>query len=173
MIKDITFIENFWNDDSLFDRLVNEVNWNKEMRSRWTACFGQPYNHTVAEYEFLPMWSEMNQISEAIETTIGFRPNNCLLNYYFDGQSRMGFHADTTIMLEEETGIAILSLGAERIFRVRRIEDKEDRYNYKLPSGSLLYMTNEMQKDWEHGIPRSKVEGSRISMTFRKMNIEV
>ena len=169
MIDGITFIEHFYENTTLYDRLVNEVTWNKDMKSRWTASFGRPYRYNGPEHDFRPMWPEMNQIAAAIEKEIGFLPNNCFLNYYFENLSRMGFHADNTEFLEPDTGIAVLSLGVERIFRVRRIENKEERYNYPLPEGSLIYMTNEVQETWHHGIPKSKVEGGRISLTFRKI----
>jgi len=53
----------------------------------------------------------MNHISHLIREAIGFKLNNCLLNYYENGASRMGFHGDTIKMLEPDTGIAIVSVG--------------------------------------------------------------
>ncbi|MFT5096791.1 MAG: alkylated DNA repair dioxygenase AlkB, partial [Psychrobacter okhotskensis] len=41
----------------------------------------------------------------------GYLPNNCLVNYYLDGSSKMGFHSDDTSQLADGTGVAILSLG--------------------------------------------------------------
>lgn len=38
-----------------------------------------------------------------------------------DGTSSMGYHSDQTDNLEKNTGIAIISLGAERILRFRKI----------------------------------------------------
>lgn len=81
----------------------------------------------------------------------------------------MGFHSDQTDILFEGTGVAIISLGQTRILRFRNIENKEIIKDYPLESGSLFYMTNEVQKEWQHAIPKSNTENGRMSLTFRKM----
>jgi len=115
------------------------------------------------------MSQQMEDICNLLSPTIGFRPNNCLLNYYENGNSKIGFHGDTIKMLEPDTGIAIVSLGDSRIFQVRRKSSPTECYNYVLPSGSLFYMPNDIQEDWQHGVPKVISDLGRISLTFRKM----
>jgi len=82
------------------------------------------------------------------------------MNYYMDGSSKMGFHSDQTDILEEGTGVGIISLGATRILRFRSIEDKSITKDFALPSGSFIYMTNEVQELWQHAIPKSEATAS-------------
>ena len=74
-----------------------------------------------------------------------------------------------SVELEPGTGVAIVSLGAERILRFRRIDDKSITCDYLLPNGSLLYMPPEVQLEWKHGVPAQPETGSRISLTFRRL----
>jgi alkylated DNA repair dioxygenase AlkB len=70
------------------------------------------------------------------------------------------------------TGIAIVSLGAERdiTFQVKR--GTKDEFQYRLPSGSLLYMAADLQQDWRHAIRKQPGTGGRISLTFRQVAID-
>jgi len=62
-----------------------------------------------------------------------------------------------------------VSLGDTRVLRFRRISDKEDKIDYALPSGSLIYMNQEVQALWQHAIPKSQSDQARMSLTFRKI----
>lgn len=100
---------------------------------------------------------------------MNFAPNNCLINYYLDGKSSMGFHSDQTDILVENTGVGIVSIGETRILRFRNSKDKTIIKDFELTSGSFIYMTNEVQDEWQHSIPKSDTENGRMSLTFRKM----
>ncbi|MEK7483115.1 MAG: alpha-ketoglutarate-dependent dioxygenase AlkB, partial [Planctomycetota bacterium] len=96
--------------------------------------------------------------------------NNCLLNYYLDGNSTMGFHSDSSENLLDGTGVAILSLGSERSITYRSQLDKKVNFFYILKKGMLLYMSTQIQKDWVHAIPKQINAGERISLTFRAIS---
>lgn len=155
--------------DTLYKAMVRDVDWDNQIRARKTATFGQPYNYSGIAYQATPMHPLLLPIVDRLKAQLGFSPNNCLLNYYETGQNTMGFHADTTEDLEAGTGIAIVSLGAERTLTFRRTENRDDRRHYVLTSGSLLYMTAETQKYWQHGILAQPNTGGRISLTFRQL----
>jgi len=166
----ITFIKDYIDNKSdLFEILKTTVNWDERMSTRKTASFGKAYNYSQISYPFLEFTSELKIIVEKIHQTLKFKPNNCLINYYLDGKSKMGFHSDQTDILQQGTGVAILSLGETRTLRFRRIENKEIKIDYNLPSGSLIYMTNEVQNKWQHAIPKSVTENGRMSLTFRRI----
>lgn len=157
------------NHKELFELLVTTVNWDGRMTTRKTASFGKAYNYSQMAYphqEFLP---ELEEINGKLETIIGFKPNNCLINYYLDGKSKMGYHSDQIDILESDTGIVIVSLGETRTLKFRNIANSDDYLSYDLPSGSLIYMTQEIQQEWQHAIPKSDTENGRISLTFRQM----
>lgn len=81
----------------------------------------------------------------------------------------MGYHSDQTDILEEGTGVAIVSVGESRVLRFRNIADPGILLDYTLVSGSLVYMTQEVQREWQHAIPKKDTDKGRISLTFRRM----
>lgn len=151
----------------LFDSLLAQVEWDERMRARKTACFGQTYDDSGVNYQVVPMHPLLIPLCDAIERQLGFRPTNCLLNYYDTGRSSMGFHSDATYNLAERTGVAIVSLGAERNLTFRSKADQSLLMDFPLPHGSLFYMTQLTQDFWTHAVRKTETDDARISLTFR------
>ena len=165
-----TYIENFIpNSNTLFHDLLQNIAWDSRMISRLTASFGVAYNYSQISYPFQQMPETMADLCQRINVELNFLPNNCLINYYPNGKSRMGFHSDQTDILAQKTGIAIISLGETRTLKFRKIENHSETVQFQLTSGSLLYMTQEVQKIWQHSIPKSDSENGRMSLTFREI----
>ncbi len=172
-IDGIKYIEHFIDNSTvLFDELEKEIEWDTRMKARLTASFGAAYNYSQITYPYREMPPQIGNLCCRIETRFNFEPNNCLINLYPDGRSRMGFHSDQTDILAENTGVAIISLGAERSLKFRKIGDENQTFNYQLKSGSLIYMMQETQTAWRHSIPRSETESPRMSLTFRKIKVK-
>lgn len=166
----ILHIEHFIkNAQGLFEFLITNVHWDERMTARKTASFGKAYNYSQIQYPYQTFPSELEEINIKLEPVIGFKPNNCLINYYLNGKSKMGYHSDQTDILEDNTGIAIVSVGEARILRFRNMEHPAEILRYELASGSLIYMTQEIQKAWQHAIPKSDTDNGRISLTFRSI----
>lgn len=157
------------NHPALYEQLLAEVDWDERMRARKTATFGTPYNYSGLTYDEAPMHPRLVPVVDRLEQRLGFRPNNCLLNYYPDGESTMGFHSDSEVELVPGTGVTIVSLGAERNITFRRRQDKEGGCSYPLTGGSLLYMPPGLQQEWKHAILQQEGVGGRISLTFRRI----
>ncbi|KAF3883803.1 MULTISPECIES: alpha-ketoglutarate-dependent dioxygenase AlkB [Nostocales] len=155
------------NSHLLFDTLVSKIRWDERIYVRKTASFGSPYNYSNISYESCQMLDELVPVIDRLEKRFGFRPNNCLANYYPNGDSVMGFHSDSLDELIEATGISIISLGAERIITFQNKQDKSNEHNYLLKSGSLIFMPQETQRYWKHGILKQPEALGRISLTFR------
>lgn len=153
----------------LFHLLKDSVNWDTRMKARKTASFGVSYDYSGISYPQTEMLEEIVPLCEKIESEFGFRPNNCLMNYYEDGNSSLGYHSDSSEELEEGTGVAIISLGAERTINYKNKDDQELIVPYKLKSGTLLFMNKKVQDEWLHAIPKMDEAGTRISLTFRKI----
>jgi alkylated DNA repair dioxygenase AlkB len=154
---------------ALYEELVRGVDWDTRMAARKTASFGKAYNYSQIAYPDQPFPDNLERLRRQLIPALGFEPNNCLINYYLDGTSKMGFHADQTDILHPETGVAIVSLGATRILRFKRITDADTVMDYHLASGSLFYMGQRVQEDWLHAIPKSDSDLGRISLTFRRL----
>jgi alkylated DNA repair dioxygenase AlkB len=156
--------------EALFAHLVTSVAWDERMRTRKAASFGVPYNYSGIEWPAAPFPPILLPVLSRVAQRLGQQPNNCLAHYYPNGTATMGFHSDATEDLEPGTGIAVVSLGAGRTISFRSQRDKQRLEHYRLPGGSLLYMTPEMQRDWKHAILASATtDRGRISLTFRRM----
>ncbi|MBY0459328.1 MAG: alpha-ketoglutarate-dependent dioxygenase AlkB [Gemmataceae bacterium] len=153
----------------LFEHLTHAIAWDTRFRARQMASFGLPYNYSGVVWPVSPFPESVGRLLPLVAAEVGFEPNNCLANFYPDGEASMGFHSDATDELAPNTGIAVLSLGAERTITFRR-HDKTASESHALPSGSLLWMCLGMQADWRHAVLADKaVAGGRISLTFRLM----
>ena len=168
-IKGITYIEDFITPAALFAELRDGVTWDERMAARKTASYGRAYNYSQISYPYQAFTPSLEAIVQAIDKLLGFTPNNCLINYYLDGQSKMGFHSDQTDILVNGTGVAIVSVGETRTLRFRNIADRSITHDYPLPSGSLIYMCNAVQAEWQHAIPKSDTDRGRMSLTFREI----
>jgi len=155
--------------ERLFLALRDDIQWDERMRARKTASFGVSYDYSQIAYPQSAMHPALVPVCDMIEAELGFRPNNCLVNYYEDGESSMGFHSDSSERLAENSGVAIISLGVQRPIVYRNKGDKSLEHTYELEAGSLLYMTQEMQLEWLHAIPKMPGAGERISLTFRNI----
>jgi len=155
--------------DALFALLSESTAWDTRMRARWTASFGVPYNYSGVTYPLAPVPEPVAAVMERLAVRVGWRPNNCLANFYLDGASTMGFHADSTDELEPGTGVAVVSLGAERAITFRAAANMSVTGEFPLRCGSLPRMTAELQAGWEHAILRRPGAGGRVSLTFRRL----
>jgi len=164
----VKIIENFVSDpEVLLETLMADVTWESQIKARKTASFGVPYNYSGLSYPARAMHPGLVPIVNKIFVEQGWWPNNCLLNMYSTGSKTIGFHTDDE--LTEGTGVVIISLGAEREIVYRNIRDRTLEVPYPLPCGSFLYMGNDVQEEWLHGLPKLPGAGLRISLTFRKV----
>ncbi len=164
----LTIIDSFIDAaDQLFSDLVASVIWDDRLRARKTASVGVSYDYSGMSYAKVEMHEKLVPLCRLIEKTVGFYPNNCLLNYYLDGESSMGFHSDATEDLQAGTGVVIISLGAERVIAYRNKVNKALEHHYPLKNGCFLYMDQQVQHEWLHAIPKQQHAAARISLTFR------
>ena len=91
------------------------------------------------------------------------------LNLYRDGRDSVAPHNDKLHDLEDGAPIALLSLGATRTMTIRTKQSPRRRLDLDLDSGSVLIMSYETQRHFDHGIPKVRVPiGPRISLAFRR-----
>jgi len=93
--------------------------------------------------------------------------NGCLLNLYRNGNDSISYHKDNEKDMSENTYIAVISVGAERTFKIKNdLTGKVE--NFVLENGSLCVMTPVCQKEYKHGIMKEKgIQTPRLSFTFR------
>jgi alkylated DNA repair dioxygenase AlkB len=91
-----------------------------------------------------------------------------MLNWY-DGQKGhyIGAHRDDTRDLFEDSPIVTISLGQERIFRMRRYKQKDFK-DITFRNGEVIVVPWNTNLEWTHEIPNlKKYDGKRISITLR------
>lgn len=170
MIPGILYISNFKKDaQSIFEYLEQNISWKNEIKSRKTASFGLPYNSSNIKYEHNLIPIELITLMYEIKDLVDFMPNNILLNYYYSGVSRMGFHSDDIGILEKNTGVVILSFGSSRVMRFKN-KSSGDNFDLNIEPGSLLFLSIKNQMDYLHSIlPSENILDKRISVTMRKI----
>jgi alkylated DNA repair dioxygenase AlkB len=182
--------KNFLNSEeatSLLRTLLGKCAWERRKSSfeyavpRDEAYYGDPgTNYTYSRREYMPIaWiPELLSLKHRVEEAtpgaayanlglpkLGY--NAVLCNLYHNGNDSVGLHADS----EPEMGpvIASASLGAERLFRLKRLNGP-GVFAERLPQGSLFIMAGQTQKNFKHEVPKEpEVEQARINLTFRRI----
>ena len=159
-----------------FELLADQIEWQQNkirVYGKWydeprlTAWFGPAYKYSSIEWPEKAMPLFLQEIKNRVEEVAEFPFNAVLLNYYRNERDSMGWHSDDEPEMNQ-TMIASLSLGAERVFKFRHKVTKQ-KLQVKLTSGSLLLMKN-FQENWQHAIDKStKPLGGRINLTFRQI----
>lgn len=160
------------NHEELYDEILRSTAWDERMRVRKTASYGVPYDYGSMRYEESPPFPPfLEELAREVQRLFGYMPNNCLLNYYPDEASSIGFHSDSAQNLEPGTGVAIVSLGSSRTMFFREKKNRSNELSQELFPGSMLFMPLDMQLDWLHAVPKSTSPcGGRISVTLRLVN---
>ncbi len=169
----------------LFELLLQKCPWERRAAffghpvPREEAYYGDPdahYTYSRRRYEPLPWIPELLALKTRVEQAtpaaaytgslpVGY--NAVLCNLYRNGNDSMGLHSDD----EPEMGpvIASVSLGAERLFRLKR-RGGGIVFSERLPHGSLLIMAGDTQKNFKHEVPKEPtVTRPRINLTFRRI----
>jgi alkylated DNA repair dioxygenase AlkB len=170
-----------------FDALRSKCAWERRAASFGHAVprdeayygnFGTHYTYSRRKYMPLPWIPELLALKSRVEeatplaahanpSSPGSLYNAVLCNLYRDGNDSVGLHADA----EPEMGplIAAVSLGAERVFRLKG-KDGTVAFSQRLSHGSLLVMAGNTQKNFKHEVPKEPgVTRSRINLTFRRI----
>ncbi len=163
------------------ERLSAELDWQQEVATIvgrrvpiprlvcWYGDEGSVYQYSGLTH-YPQAWTEtLLGLRQSVESASGHRFNSVLGNLYRDGQDSMGWHADQEKVLGSNPFIASLSLGAERLFKIRHNKTGET-VAINLANGSLLLMGGSLQHHWRHCVPKTQqAKSARINLTFRKI----
>jgi alkylated DNA repair dioxygenase AlkB len=118
-------------------------------------------------------WTDsLADIRDRIVEVTGVRFHVARCVYYQDGSEGVDFHRDEPAY-GDTSEIASLSLGAEREFIMRSVDDPDDRFSIWLESGSLLFMGKGSQQNYEHALPHDdNCQLPRLNLTFRRYGWE-
>jgi alkylated DNA repair dioxygenase AlkB len=174
----------------LLNLLMEKCAWERRQAAfghavpREEAYYGDPgayYTYSRREYKPLAWIPELLTLRVRVEAatpeaaysnlSLQRCPYNAVLcNLYRGGYDSVGLHADN----EAEMGpvIASVSLGAERLFRLRQ-KGEAIAFSERLSNGSLLIMAGRTQENFKHEVPKEpNIMQPRINLTFRRIEHE-
>lgn len=138
--------------------------------SCWVGDADASYTYSRTRFEPHPWSAPLNALRERVEAVCGARFNSVLANLYRHGNDSMGWHSDDEIELGPHPVIASVSLGAARTFRFRSRSDKAKVYTLTLPHGSVVCMSGQTQRYYQHDLPKMRgLADPRINLTFRSI----
>lgn len=134
---------------------------------RWQQAYGRDYRYSGSSNNAVPMPALLKPFL-AWAQTLEPRLNSLLLNWYdADLGHYIGKHRDDQRDLIADAPIVTISLGSERIFRMRPYR-KSGRYDIPVTNGSAIILAATTNLRWTHEVPAQKrFPGKRISITLR------
>jgi alkylated DNA repair dioxygenase AlkB len=138
----------------------------------WFADKGFDYNYSGASRIAQEWDAKLLKLKLKLENETGYQFNSCLLNLYHDGSEGMAWHSDDQNHLELNSPVAIISLGAQRYFKLRETKLRDNQRKLTLEKGSLLLILYQTQVYWQYEIPKmTTIKEPRISLTWRSMSL--
>ena len=162
--------------ESLFTKLQAELALRQEFVNfgrgpvampRLTAWYGDPgavYRYSRLLNVPAPWTPALAALRGDLNVRLAASLNSCLVNYYRSGEDSMAWHADDEPELRDR--IVSVSLGVTRTFRLRPGNGGKS-LPVELTSGSVLTMSVDSQRRWQHAVPKVGAGGARLNLTFR------
>ena len=182
--------------DSVFNELLSAVGWRAERRRMYDRVLDVP--RLVGFYDLStepaphPAVSRLRRrLNDIYAGELGEPFTSAGFCLYRDGSDSVAWHGDTIGLPRsssasslggivdsgagrsstEDTMVAIISLGATRMFAMR---PRGGGASLRLPQahGDLLVMGGSCQRTWEHAVPKTSAPvGPRMSIQFRPRNV--
>ena len=168
--------------DTLFDELLTAIPWRAEQRQMYDKVLDVPrlvsFHDLAQDRAPHPGLARLRvRLNDAYAHELGEPFTTVGLCLYRDGNDSVAWHGDPIGRSStEDTMVAVLSLGATRVFALRPRTTGADgrRTSVRLPQGhgDLLVMGGSCQRTWEHAVPKTaRPTGPRISIQFRPRNV--
>lgn len=134
---------------------------------RYCQSYGKDYAFSGINHPALEIPEELNNILQWANTISPC--NQILMNWYANGQHYIAAHSDDERQLVPGSPIISISLGGERLFRIREKKTKMIACDVKLQDRDVVVMEgSEFQNKFTHEIVKTaKKCNRRINMTLR------
>jgi alkylated DNA repair dioxygenase AlkB len=153
--------------DPLLEALVGTVDWRQGRRRMYGRMVDDPrLSRWYPDGAELPH-PVLGEVQAALGERYGVEFGTVGLNYYRDGRDSVAPHRDRELRtLDDDALVAIVTLGGQRPFLIRPFGGGKSR-DLSPASGDLVVMGGRAQLDWEHGVPKVRHAGPRVSCTWR------
>lgn len=145
-----------------------KIHGKEVLTPRWQQAYGKNYRYTGSKNNALTIPDSFLHFLNWSKENIDNRLNGLLLNWY-DGKKDhyIGAHRDDTRDLEVDSPIVTISLGQERVFRMRPYKKKGFK-DITVRNGEVIVVPWKTNLAWTHEVPKfKKYDGKRISVTLR------
>lgn len=141
---------------------------------RWQQTYLKDYYFSGCVHKALPLPTQFQPFYEWANNiapdTMKF--NQVLINWYANGNHYIGPHTDNERQLVKHSSVLSVSLGQERIFRIRHKVNNEIIMDIPMPSDTYVMMCGKIQEKYLHEVPKVSGKkgddmGRRINITFR------
>jgi alkylated DNA repair dioxygenase AlkB len=160
--------------DAWFAELRDQVAWHSERRPMYDRVVDVP--RLMAGFAVdgsQTLLPALQAAACAVSGGLGVAFTHVGMNFYRDGRDSVAPHNDKLHSIVPGHPIALLSLGATRRMDIREkqpsgVPPRRRSWRIDLEPGSLLVMSHDSQRHFDHGIPKANVPvGPRISLAFR------
>lgn len=136
---------------------------------RWDQAFERDYPFANQVAKALPAPKSMMTFLNLAQEYVDKRLNGLFVNWHDGAKSHYhGKHRDSTIGLIQGTPIVTLSLGEERVFRLRPYPDRKPLRDFLMHNGDAIVIPWITNQKWTHEIPNFvRYQERRISITMR------
>ena len=146
--------------DDLYHHLLETIPWQTGQLFR--------YDHVVEERRVGAGWSRgtplphpaLAEATRVLQHRYRVQFEGFAMIQYRDGRDGQAFHRDTDMRWLDDTIVAILTLGAQRPWRLRPRTSRHDdspgkgaTHDLAPASGDLMVMGGRTQANWEHSVP--------------------
>ena len=150
------------------ERLRETVPWHAQRRVMYDREVDVPRLTSGYRLDDRDVPAELREAAARAVALTGVTFTNAGLNLYRNGDDSVAPHNDHLYEIVEGYPIALLSLGATRRMTIRSKTRPRRILDVDLEHGSLLVMSYETQKHYDHGIPKvSTAVEPRMSIAFR------
>jgi alkylated DNA repair dioxygenase AlkB len=163
--------------DELLSALLSTVPWRTERRQMYDRVVDVPrlvsFHDLSVEDPPHPLLARLRRrLNDIYGGDLGEPFTTVGLCCYRDGSDSVAWHGDTIGRgSAEDTMVAIVSLGATRIFALRP-RGGGAALRFPLAHGDLLVMGGSCQRTWEHSVPKTSAStGPRVSIQFRPRDV--
>lgn len=151
-----------------FETLERDVAWRSERRRMYDRDVNVPRLVSAYRLDDPDLPPPLVRAARAASDVTGVRFTDVGLNRYRDGRDSVAPHNDHLYEIVADFPIALISLGAVRRMTIRSKARPRRIFDLDLENGSILVMSHETQRHYDHGIPKVREPvGARISLAFR------
>lgn len=151
-----------------FRQLHQGIGWRGSQRVMYEREVEVPRLHAHFRTDDPALPDVLTDALAVVTARVGAPFDSIDLNLYRDRHDSVAPHNDKLDDIVKGQPIALLSLGATRRMTIRAKQPPRRVLQVDLEAGSLLLMSWETQRHYDHGISKQRVEtAARISLAFR------